>query len=297
MKIPPILLVIFNRPDTTAQVFETIRAARPEKLFIAADGPRPDRPTDKELCDATRVVTEKIDWPCEVKRLYQEKNLGCKQGPIQAINWFFENVEAGIILEDDCLPDPSFFAFCAELLERYRDDTRIMHISGNNFQFGQMRGNASYYFSKYSHSWGWATWRRAWMEFAPAMKEFPTFVAENKIKSVPISQQAQKFWLKNFIYSDKNNDSWDGLWMYTTWLRGGLSILPNKNLVSNIGFTSDATHTKEKSLVANLPTETITSLTHPTIFAADYEADEYTFETIFNVSFLKKIIAKIKNIL
>ena len=166
MKTAPVLLIIFNRPDTTARVFEAIRAARPTELYIAADAPRENRSEDKRLCEEAKKITEKIDWPCEVHRLYQEKNLGCKRGPIASITWFFENVEAGIILEDDCVPHPSFFAFCSELLEKYADDKRIMHVSGNNFQFGKMRGDASYFFSEYTLSWGWATWRRAWQRFA-----------------------------------------------------------------------------------------------------------------------------------
>ena len=291
MKIAPVLLIIFNRPDVTAQVFGTIRATRPTQLFVAADGPRADRPNDKELCVATRAVTEKIDWPCDVKRLYQEKNLGCKQGPIQAINWFFKNIEEGIILEDDCVADPSFFTFCSDLLAHYRDDTRIMHISGNNFQFGQTRGTASYYFSKYSHNWGWATWRRAWAQFEPAMKEFPAFIAENKIRNIPISRRAQVFWAKNFVYSHNRNDSWDGLWLYTTWSRGGLSILPNKNLVTNIGFGSDATHTKDKNVFFNMKTESIPSpLTHPISVAQDYVADEFTFKKVYNVSIPRRLL-------
>ena len=151
---PPILFIIFNRPDTTARVFEAIREAQPAKLFIAADGPRKNRPGETELCKQTRLITENVDWPCEVYRKYQTSNLGCKRGPIVAIDWLFEHEKNGIILEDDCLPNPSFFAFCAELLEHYADDERIMHISGNNFQFGCARGSASYYFSKYTLSWG-----------------------------------------------------------------------------------------------------------------------------------------------
>lgn len=162
----PVLLIIFKRPDTTRQVLQAIRQVKPRQLFVAADGPRPDHPDEAEKCHQTRAVIEEVDWKCEVQTLFQQRNLGCGPGPVTgpvtAITWFFHNVEQGIILEDDCLPDLSFFRFCEELLDRYRYTEQIMHISGNNFLYGRKRGSASYYFSKYTHVWGWATWRRAW---------------------------------------------------------------------------------------------------------------------------------------
>jgi hypothetical protein len=172
----PVLFLIFNRPNTTEQVFEAIAKAKPRCLFVAADGPRTDKEGEAEKCQAVRDIIKRVDWDCEVKTLFREQNLGCKEAVSSAITWFFEQVEEGIILEDDCLPSDSFFSFCAELLEKYRDDKRIMMISGDNFQDGIQRGDASYYFSSVPWIWGWATWRRAWRLYDREMQTFPSFV-------------------------------------------------------------------------------------------------------------------------
>src|SRR5688500_1827095 len=161
-----VLLVIFNRPDTTRLVFEAIRNARPRRLYVAADGPRPGVAADNANCQEARKIIDSVDWQCEVKTLFREKNLNCGVAPSSAFTWFFQHEEEGIILEDDCLPSQSFFWFCQELLERYRNDTRVMHIGGNNFLNGwQKDKDYSYYFSRSGHIWGWATWRRAWKHF------------------------------------------------------------------------------------------------------------------------------------
>lgn len=265
----PILFIIFNRPDTTKKVFETIRNAKPKRLFIAADGPRPDRPDDKSNCELTRKVTENIDWDCEAKRLYQDKNLGCGYGVSTAISWFFDNVEQGIILEDDCVPDPSFFRFCEELLEYYKDDPRIMHIGGNNFQDGIKRGNASYYFSEFPHIWGWASWRRAWKKY-----DFDCLGEEYK----------------------KNN--WDKQWLVSVRKQQGLAIVPNINLVSNIGFGKNATHTTELSRISDMETEEMSfPLVNPKRIRREYFADIYTYRNIFGGSYFKLIIGKILGII
>ena len=161
-----VLLVIFNRPETTQVVFEAIRKAKPPRLYVAADGPRTEVPSDAKKCKEAREIINQVDWDCEVKTLFREKGLGCGLGPSSAFTWFFEHEEDGIILEDDCLPSQSFFWFCEELLERYRHDNRVMHIGGNNFLNGwQKDRDYSYYFSNSGHIWGWATWRRAWKLF------------------------------------------------------------------------------------------------------------------------------------
>lgn len=170
----PVAFMIFNRPEKTARVFAEIRKARPTQLFIVADGPRTEQ--EKEKTDATRAVTEHIDWECEVKRNYSDVNVGCKMRVSSGISWIFENVENAIILEDDCVPEQSFFPYCQELLERYKDDTRIMHISGDNFEWGRtgnFESDASYYFSRIPHVWGWATWRRAWNLYDINMTSWP----------------------------------------------------------------------------------------------------------------------------
>jgi cephalosporin hydroxylase/tetratricopeptide (TPR) repeat protein len=278
-----ILFLIFNRPGQTARVFETIRQARPPRLYIAADGARDGVPGESELCRQAREVTEGVDWPCTVTRRYGKKNLGCKLGCSSAVSWFFEQEAEGIILEDDTLPDPSFFGFCAELLERYRDDEQVMHIAGNNFQYGRQRGDGSYYFSIYNHMWGWASWRRAWRHYDIDLKLLPAYLVENRIGEVLEDPEARRFWLYQFVLSHNGEiDSWDYQWAFAIWERGGLAILPGVNLTSNIGFGPQAVHCQNAdSSLANLTRQPIGRLVHPTSRRPDRAADDFTFDHIF----------------
>ncbi|HBY56714.1 MAG TPA: hypothetical protein DEG96_02450 [Candidatus Atribacteria bacterium] len=294
--ITPVLFLIFNRPDTTQKVFDAIKQAKPKQLFVAADGPREDKEGEKEKCKQTRKIIEQVDWDCEVKTLFRDKNLGCKIAVSSAIDWFFENVEEGIILEDDCLPSQSFFWFCQELLEYYRKDTRIMMISGNNFQFGKIRGEGTYYFSKYAHIWGWATWRRTWKCYDVDIKSFDEFKRENQIKNIFRIKQQQKYWMNVFqkVYNNKIN-TWDYQWAYTCFINNGLCIMPNVNLVSNIGFNRDSLHTRdEDNIFSKIKTEEITKIIHPEFVLADQEADLLTSKLCFgNINIFERIKNKI----
>lgn len=239
----PLLFIVFNRPDPTERVFEEIRKAKPQRLFIAADGPRNDKPEDVEKCRLTREVVENVDWPCEVQTLFQDKNLGCKIAVSSAINWFFENVEEGIILEDDCLPDPSFFPFCTELLEKYRNNEKVMLISGFNM-IGQSNINESYFFSKYIGIWGWATWRRVWAQYDIKMTSWADKNNRIRVKKTINNRRSWKVrsWIYNELYLNKKN-TWDYQLEYCILSKNGLSIVPKVNLVENIGFDEGATHT------------------------------------------------------
>jgi hypothetical protein len=286
----PILFVVFNRPDTASIVFEEIRKLRPTKLYVAADGPRPNRPADIEGCRLTREVVTHVDWPCEVKTLFQEKNLGCKYGVYTAFDWFFKHEEEGIILEDDDLPDPSFFPFCQELLEKYRTDERVMHISGNNFlpKNKNYTGTDSYYFSRISHIWGWATWRRAWKHYDVELTSWPT-VKESRLLNRIFSNNAVTFmWGKYFQkYYERRVNSYDGQWVYACLVNGGFCINPSVNLVSNIGFGNNATHTTADARddFANLPTEPIIfPLSHPEKIQVNSAADDFTLKYLFNIN-------------
>lgn len=290
----PILFMIFNRPDTTARVFEAIRKIRPAKLYIAADGPRFDRKGEAERCDGARKATENVDWTCEVKLLFQEKNLGGKKGPTTALDWFFENEEEGIILEHDCLPSEDFFRFCEELLEKYRNTDKVKMISGDNFQFGKKYGDASYYFSHFPHIWGWATWRRVWREYDGDMRTYFNFKKNNKIAQIFKKRRVQKYWLNLFdkLYHNKL-DVWDGQVAYTIYDHDGVVVLPNVNLVSNIGFSEEATHTKDPNdVLSNIPTEKIGTIIHPSLIIVNSEADSsysaFLVKNIF-VRMLKKL--------
>ena len=296
----PVLFMIFNRPDTTQKVFNAIRQAKPKKLFIAADGPLPDKEGELEKCQKVREIAASVDWDCEIKTLFRDKNLGCKMAVSSAIDWFFENVEEGIILEDDCLPSQSFFWYCQELLEYYRYDTRIMLISGDNFQFGRKRGEGSYYFSKYFHIWGWATWRRAWKHYDVNMKSFEDFKKEAQINNVLNIKQQKKSWMKIFqlVYDDKI-DTWDYIWFYICFINNGLCIIPNVNLVSNIGFNKEALHTKdENSILSKIEVEEITEIIHPEFILADQKADLLTSKLCFgNINIFTRIKNKILRII
>jgi hypothetical protein len=290
----PVLLIIFNRVDQTKRVFEAIRKARPSQLFIAADGYRPDRAGEKELCELTKQAVANVDWPCEVHTDYMTENIGpCKRVPA-AISWFFSHVEQGIILEDDCLPDQSFFTFCQDLLEKYKGDPKIMNISGSNFQDEIMRGNASYYFSRYAMTWGWATWRRAWKLYDEKCSHFPEFVKDRKIEAILPNKKERKYWLAFFekLYTGKFI-FWDSTWLFTIWNNDAVSIIPNKNLVQNIGFGADATHTKEDTGLS-VPLEPITVITHPDKVVVDQDADRLYFKKLCETTFLKKLRYKIR---
>jgi hypothetical protein len=288
----PILFLIFNRPDTTAKVFQRIRELKPRYLFISADGPRAHRIHEKELCETARTVVANVDWDCEVRTNYREENAGCKIGVSSGITWFFENVEEGIILEDDCLPEISFFHFCEALLEYYRNDERIMHIGGANFQDGIARGNGSYYFSNINHIWGWATWKRAWGKYDVAVSSYPELLKENILPHLFANSKIERFWKKKFELAYNNKiDTWDIQWQYAMSINHGLAIIPNKNLVANIGFHDAATHTIDKfNTLGNIPTSAIDIIIHPSQMIPDAPADFFAFKKYFSPPKAKKLL-------
>lgn len=281
-----VLFIIFNRPDTTTKVFDRIRAARPAKLYIAADGPRAGRPEEKALCKQAREITTQIDWDCELKTLFRDTNMGCKEAVSSAITWFFENEEEGIILEDDCLPASSFFSFCDEMLEKHRDDTRVRHISGGNFQLGNKRGDASYYFSKISHIWGWASWRRVWRDYDKDLKQYKEEEVKAALLNVFDDPWIADAWYQIFKeLKAESIDTWDYQLGLTNYFNNALCIIPNVNMISNIGFGDNATHTKNAvDKYAALPLEEIGEITHPVYFVPDKQADEFTLNDQFNIA-------------
>jgi len=290
----PVLFLVFNRPSTTKQVFEAIRQVKPIHLYVAADGPRKNKEGEAKKIKQVREIATAVDWKCEVKTLFRKKNLGCKIAISSAIDWFFENVEEGIILEDDCLPNQSFFWFCQELLEHYKNDARVMHISGNNFQFGIQRGKASYYFSRYIHAWGWATWRRAWKSYDVNMKSLEEFKEGNQIKNILRTKQEQIYWMNIFqaVYDGKI-ETWDYQWSYVCLINNGLSIIPNENLVANIGFGMEATHLKdENNVLSNMEVKNIKNIKHPNFILLNEEADRLTYKKIFSSNRMKNKISR-----
>ena len=277
MKLAPIAFLIFRRPDLTSQVFEAIRQAQPEKLLVVADGPRDE--SEAILCQQARAVTEAVDWDCEVLRNYSDTNLGCRRRVSSGLNWVFTQVEEAIILEDDCLPTQSFFYFCQTLLEYYRNDERIMHISGNNFQFRNQTTNYSYSFSKYGGIWGWASWRRAWQHYDRDMQTWLESKQNNLLDYIYDDWAEKLYWTDVFDrVTNGIPNTWDYQWLYARWTQHELSIAPAVNLVSNIGFNSDATHTSYENHLANMKTEDIWEINHPPFIARDDLADAYVFD-------------------
>jgi len=282
----PIALIIFNRPAVTARVFEVIKQVRPSQLFLIADGPRKDVGSDVELCQAARAVVEEVDWPCEVHKNFSDANLGCGRRPATGISWVFEHVDKAIILEDDCLPHPTFFRFCDELLERYLDDTRIMHIAGYNRGLYHEAGEYSYYFSRLPLCWGWATWRRAWCHFDFDMKHFEEISETDLWDGLLGCRQVERFWEKRLagLKQSGKTDIWDFQWDFSCWIQHGLSIIPNTNLIRNIGLGKDATHTREfDSRIFELEEGAIGfPLHHPPYVIRDARLDVSLFREIEN---------------
>tara|TARA_Y100000389_G_scaffold179169_1_gene192953 strand:+ start:52 stop:1056 length:1005 start_codon:yes stop_codon:yes gene_type:complete len=278
-----VLFLVFNRPDTTIQVFEKIRQAKPLRLYVASDGPRQGLEGEKEKVTKAREIANMVDWPCNVKTLFRDNNLGCKKAVSEAITWFFEYEEQGIILEDDCVPNLVFFSFCENLLDRYSKDEKVSAISGNNFQNNKWRGEGSYYFSKYPHCWGWATWRRSWKNYNGGITFWSKWRNSHIWLDYMSDKIEQRYWKKIFdrVYANEIN-SWAYPWTASVWYKGGLSAIPNINLVSNIGFTDDATHTNFKnSKLSKITVGELDHIIHPKKVKINIEADRFTFYNTF----------------
>jgi hypothetical protein len=280
-----VLFLIFNRPDLAAQSFARIREARPSELFVAADGPRPDRPEEDALCAETRRIIEGVDWPCELHTLFRGENLGCCRAVSEAITWFFEHVEEGIIIEDDCLPDPSYFPFCAELLERYRDDARVMAISGNNFRPTQAAADPSYSFSVYCFIWGWATWRRAWKLYDDKMSGWHVIRETGWLRGLMQRPEIAEHQRSVFDAAyTRNINTWDYYWGYACMRNSGLTILPCVNLVTNIGFDERSTHTVDMDFLQIRAIPICFPLCHAEHVTRCFDADLYSAYHVFKVS-------------
>jgi len=288
-----VLFLIFNRPDTTQQVFEKIREARPPRLYVAADGPRKNKVGEEEKCRQTRSIIDNINWPCELKTLYRTDNLGCKIAVSEAIDWFFGHEEEGIILEDDCLPDATFFPYCDELLLKYRNDNRIWHIAG--FSIEQNKVETSYRFSRLVPIWGWATWRRAWKHYDREMTMFnpdddEIYDCFGKM-AVHVKETFSNH-LKHKI------NTWDTQWAFTCVNNLATTILPSYSLIQNIGFNADATHTKKPDNLNNSITSTPIKfpLSHPHVIDTTMHLDVSYLKSYYPNQYLYKLISIFKSL-
>jgi len=274
----PVALIAFNRPDFTALVFEEIRKVRPSTLLLVADGARPNREGESEKCAATRKILESVDWPCNVHRRFLEQNLGCGLGPSRGISWVFSKVDRAIILEDDCLPNPTYFHFAGELLDKYENDSEVMHIAGSSYIPRALCPKSTYYFSRYAFTWGWATWARAWSKY-----DFNLAGIENEMSKLLRPLKLKGIRQKTFYSSHLTRlragatDFWDIQWGLVCLRNNGLCITPRNNLISNIGFGFDSTHTgQSNSTLGNRATHDIEAIVHPQSNTINEKADIYS---------------------
>jgi len=296
----PVTFMVFNRPELTKLVFEEIRKAKPKKLFVIADGPRKDKKEDAEKCLAVRSIVMNVDWDCELKVNFADNNMGCRDRISSGIDWVFCQTEESIFLEDDCLPGEGFFQFAEELLVHYRNDERVMFISGNNFQFNRKLSPYSYYFSSYNHVWGWATWKRAWDKYDISMKYWPEVKENNLLRYWIKNESVVSFFEKQFdlVYHGKI-DTWDYQLLFACWLNSGLTILPSVNLVANIGFGDDASHTADSAdESSNIAIEEMNfPLVHPPYVMRDIDNDVFEEENHLAYSFEAKVKRKLKKLI
>jgi hypothetical protein len=282
---PAVVLLIFNRPDCTRRVFERVRAARPETLFVVADGPRADAAGEAAACEAARaVVAQGVDWPCDIRREFSDRNLGCARRVSSGLDWVFAQVEEAIVLEDDCVPDERFFPYCTELLARYRAEPRVGLIAGSNFQARDVTDGRGYYFSRYPHCWGWATWRRAWRAYDHAMTDWPAAKREGWLGTRCETRREARYWERILDRVAAGEiDSWAYRWTYACWRHDFLTALPARSLVTNIGFDRAATHTRRMPSGA---VETAWAqpwpLVHPPELVRHAAADRYTYLHLFH---------------
>lgn len=269
---PAIALFTFARPATTARVFAAVRAARPSRLFIIGDGPRPDRPDEAARCAEVRRLVEGVDWPCTVEHDYADRNMGCRTRISSGIRWVFSRVDEAIFLEDDTLPDATFFPYCEELLARFRNDDRVIAVSGSSMLTHGSADGASYWFSAHPRIWGWASWRRAWDGYDVEMSDWPAMRESSAWRArTPLEQRA---W-GPFFDDVKAGlvDTWDAQFTLLAWKTGRLCAIPSKNLVDNIGFGVDATNTHAPEFPGPRPAAMAFPLRHPASVVRDAQCD------------------------
>ena len=292
----PVALFVFNRPDTTRKVFETIANVRPSRLMLIADGPRTGRAGEAETCRQVRDIVSRVDWACEVFTNFADNNLGCQARIISGLDWLFSLVEEAIILEDDCLPDPSFFPFCQELLERYRGDNRIASISGTNLVAKYVKTEASYFFSQLGGNWGWATWRSEWQRYDRHLADWPQIKRDGMLSELFYENKTAAYWTGVFddMYINKGRNAWDYQWLYTHLRNNALTIVPRVNLIANIGFGPGATHTVETDSRLAPPVARMTfPLSHPSSFIPLRSVDHH-FQQLIENPLSRRMLRKIR---
>ncbi len=269
MTASPVVIVAFNRPDLTRLVVSRVLEADPTDVYLLADGPRPGSPGDAERCAEVREVIDSAPWPGSVHRRYLERNLGCGPAVASGLDWVFDQVDQAIILEDDCVPEPSFFTLCDELLDRYADDDRVMQVSGTNLLADEAWYDGySYGFNSFAPVWGWATWRRAWRHYDRLMPGWPAFRDAGMVEAIPGSRHLRRIYVTDWNRAHRGEGTWDHQWQYTVLSQHGLAISPSRNLVSNLGFRPDGTQNTLAGDLADIAVDPLEwPLRHPPIVA------------------------------
>jgi hypothetical protein len=299
-KSAPIAYIIFNRPRHTRKTFAAIREQMPLQLFIIADGPREGHPEDVEGCREVREIVETIDWPCTVHRNYSDINLGCKRRVSSGLDWVFSQVDRAIILEDDCVASREFFSFCDALLEFYKNNEKVWVVNGNSYQPQRPRGDGSYYFSKYPDCWGWATWRRAWQHYQGELPFIEEWKKSPRWQECFPARAEQRYWARKFKLAQQGKiDTWDYQWIACEMYGGGLAATPNANLVKNIGFDAEGTHTTGLDEGFDYEITLLGSMIHPSGIKADVQADEFCRYQFFfcQDSLWQRLVQKLKRII
>ena len=296
----PVSLHIFNRPDSTRKVFEQIRKARPARLFVTADGPRSDRPDDVEKCAQTRSIIDDVDWDCDLTLYFSDTNNGSFKSTSGGITRVFENVDRAIILEDDCIPHETFFRFCSELLDYYEHDERVALIAGNNFLASEDYTEYSYYFSRYTHMWGWATWKRTWDQIDFSMDHWPSFRNMDGLKTCFKRKHEIAYWdaIMQGMYEGRTGPHWDYLLMLSMYMNNTLAVKPAVNLITNTGFGDDATHMPHKTRMHDLEhSEMQFPLRHPPFVCRHPLADDHVESHLFSMGLGEHLQKKIAGLL
>lgn len=298
-----VLLICFNRPDTTKVVFESIRKVEPKKLYVAIDGPRINKPEENDLCAQVLQITKNVDWVCDAEYLIRDKNLGCKIGVTTAISWALTNEDRIIIIEDDIVAAPAFFYFADEMLEKYKNEKEIAAVSANNYTPMEDIQN-DYFFSKHGHIWGWATWKRAWEPFDVEVPYIQSDIENGHLKTLNLETQELKYFNKR---AKKINDqikngrinTWDYQYAYYRLRNELLSIVPKVNLASNIGINSSRTNSKSKTNTNYYPAITdFIVQNHPDKVECNLIYDRHHFKAHINkkAPFIKRVIFRISTI-
>lgn len=274
----PILIIGFNRPEMTGRVVDALREHAPSRVFLALDGPRDNE--QSLVNEVEKTVRDRCDWGAQLKIHRNPENLGCRRAVVTALNWFFSEVEEGIILEDDCVPGSDFLPFCEEMLELYRDSPKVFHIAGDNSAGVKVPDDWSYCFIRHPHIWGWATWRHAWSKYDADMREWRSTQTEEFLAHTYPEQDARRTWARRLNEIAHSNDpgTWDYQWVATLALHGGLAVQPTRNLIRNIGFGSGGTRTKKITIRADYPVTKFRQFIHP----PQVERLAYADEQVFN---------------